>query len=339
LDLRQADFNSHPFGTGPFRVVEWKRGDRIVLEPNAFFRPKPRLRRIDIIMMPNAQAAMLAIRAKDIDIASIGWPQIPDARRVGDARIIVTPTNQVSFLFLQVAAAPTSDVRVRRAIAAAIGKRWMLLGSFGMFKPGDSFLSPLFSWHDASPRSIVADPSRVANQLVSAGWKMQSGSWTKNGTPLSLTIISGGSPGLITQEALRRAGFPTDVKILPPLLFNAPDGPVRRGHFNVLLDGWIGGSDPEQSVVFACSQRGPNGSNRSNYCNARFEAAYYDQAVTTSAARRRSDFIQMQRIIREDVPAVPLSFVATIDLVSNRVTGFRRNMLTDPVGAETWDTR
>jgi ABC-type transport system substrate-binding protein len=47
----------------------------------------------------------------------------------------------------------------------------------------------------------------------------------------------------------------------------------------------------------------------------------------------------MQRIVRADAPIVPVAFESNTDVVSDRVTGFRRNMLMYPVGAELWDSR
>lgn len=78
---------------------------------------------------------------------------------------------------------------------------------------------------------------------------------------------------------------------------------------------------------------------RSVNCDARFDALFADQAVTRDAARRRNDFIEMQRIIRRDVPVVPIAFESNVDVVSNRVSGFRRDMLMYPVAPESWDVR
>ncbi len=39
--LQHAAWEQHPFGSGPFRVTQWRRGERIVLEPNPYFSPKP----------------------------------------------------------------------------------------------------------------------------------------------------------------------------------------------------------------------------------------------------------------------------------------------------------
>ena len=41
--LQGAAWEDRAFGTGPFRVTQWRRGDRIVLEPNPYFSPRPKL--------------------------------------------------------------------------------------------------------------------------------------------------------------------------------------------------------------------------------------------------------------------------------------------------------
>jgi ABC-type oligopeptide transport system substrate-binding subunit len=76
-----------------------------------------------------------------------------------------------------------------------------------------------------------------------------------------------------------------------------------------------------------------------NYCNRRFDALFEDQAVTADPRRRRQDFVDMQRIVRADVPVAPIAFASNVDVVSDRVRGFQRNMLMYPVDAETWDVR
>jgi peptide/nickel transport system substrate-binding protein len=342
-DVTKAAWNEHPFGTGPFKVVAWQRANRIVLEPNPYYRPRPKLRRIVFALIPSTAASLMALRSHDVDVTEISPSQIPDARDAAGARIRITPVNGAYFLILQTTAPPTDDVHVRRAIAAALDRRAIVRGGFGALSPGDSFLPPVFGWHDPAPQTIAGDPGAVARELSAAGWRKSSGGWTKKRRTLDVTIALAPERGtwmqVIEQEQLRRAGIATTLKPYAAALFNAPNGPLRSGHFTLAATWWIGGADPEQSVIFACSQRGPDGNNSMNYCNLRFDALFEDQAVTDNPLRRRRDFIAMQRIVRADAPAIPIAFESDVDVVSDRVIGFRRNMLMYPVDAENWDVR
>lgn len=340
-DITRAAWNRRPFGTGPFRVLEWRRADRIVLERNPYYRPVPKLRRIVLALIPTTQSSLLALRTRDVDVAEISPVQVPDGRHIAGARVLVTPINGVYMLLMQTAASPTNDVHVRRAIAAAIDSRQLVRAGFGILAAADSFLPPVFAWHEAG--RTTGDPATVARELRAGGWQMRDRRWMKAGQPLSVTIALAPERGtwmqLIEQEQLRRAGIDAQLKSYPTALFNAPGGPLRSGGFTLAATWWIGAADPEQSVILACSQRGPNGNNATNYCSRRLDAHFEDQAVTNDPLARRRDFIEMQRIVRADAPMVPVAFQSNADVASDRVIGFQRNMLMYPVGAEYWDTR
>lgn len=340
-DVTRAAWNALPFGTGPFKVVEWERASRIVLEPNPYYRPRPRLHRIVLAMIPTRQAALLALQTRAIDVAEIDARLVRQARSVAEARVVTTPINGLEMLLLQSAAPPTGDLHVRRAIAAAIDRGELTRPLLGTVTPADSFLPPVLAWHDPDPHGAVADSSAAARELSDDGWRKSGEFWTKAGKRLSITIVFPAvmPPPVLEQEQLRRAGIEASIKPYTAVLFNAPGGPLRSGNFTIAETEWIGGADPEQSVIFACSQRGSDGNNSMNYCSSTFDARFEDQATTSDPSRRRRDFIEMQRIVRRDVPTVPLYFESEIDVVRDRVIGFRRNMLMYPVNAEEWDTR
>lgn len=340
-DVRRGAWDRQPFGTGPFRVTQWQRANRIVLERNPYYTPAPRLVRIVLSLIPTTQSSLLALRTGEVDLTEIGAAQVPQARQIPHAHVVVTPVNGVYFLMAQTTAPPTDDVHVRRAIADAIDGGEVVRAAFGVLRAANSFLPPVFAWYDDA--AAGNDPAGAARELTANGWRRSAGHWSKGGVRLSVTMALAPERGtwmqVIEQEQLQRAGIDTVLKPYPASLFNAPGGPLRTGAFELGAAQWIGAADPEQSVIFACSQRGGNGNNSMNYCNPRFDALFEDQATTRDARRRRVDFIEMQRIVREDLPAIPVAFESNVDVVRDRVSGFRRNMLMYPVGAEYWDTR
>ncbi|MDE2004782.1 MAG: hypothetical protein KGJ25_14760, partial [Betaproteobacteria bacterium] len=84
---------SHPVGTGPFRLAEWRRGQRIVLEANPGFRDErypvatdpsdralvaglagrrlPLVKRVVISIIEEAQPRLLAFRQGDLDYVAV----------------------------------------------------------------------------------------------------------------------------------------------------------------------------------------------------------------------------------------------------------------------------
>src|SRR5215469_6412307 len=138
-DVTRAAWNQRPFGTGPFRVVQWERANRIVLEPNPYYRPAPKLRRIVFELIPNTQASLIALRSGEVDVILLDPAQLPETRGVPGVRVTVTPVNGLYMLTLQTTAPPTNDLAVRRAIDAAIDRNEIVRGRYGTMTPADSF--------------------------------------------------------------------------------------------------------------------------------------------------------------------------------------------------------
>ena len=119
-----------------------------MLEPNPYYRPPPRLRRIVLALIPTTQAGLLALsRARWTSLRAVrrkcgrARPRAP-RRRYADQRPLYADDAS--------RCAPTNDPHVRRAIAAAIDPAQIVRGGFGVLTAADSFLPPVFSWHDAA---------------------------------------------------------------------------------------------------------------------------------------------------------------------------------------------
>jgi peptide/nickel transport system substrate-binding protein len=326
--LERSAWEQHPFGTGAFRVTQWRRGDRIILQPNPYFRPVPKLARIELTIIPDVTAAFDALRAHDVDIAPLYPQMLAQARVLSDVDIHQTPLNATFWLSLQTSRPPADDVRVRRAFAYALDLRTIADAYNRVYPQAASILPPELPWHDAGMKSYPFDLQKARELL--GGKTVDAQLVTISENPLYTRIAT------VVQQQLARAGVRVSIKEFQSSLFNAPEGPIRNARFTISIDGWLGGDDPEQSIVFLCSQANADGDNISRYCSPRFEALFRDQASTRSTAQRAHDFMEMQRLIHDDVPVIPMYYETYFDGVSTRVHGFARNMLQYPVSPETW---
>jgi peptide/nickel transport system substrate-binding protein len=328
-ELKHAAWEQKPFGSGPFRVAEWRRGDRIILEPNPYHSPKPKLSRIVLRIIPDATSAFIALRTHEVDVAPLYPEMLGDAGALHGIVVHRTPENATFWLTLQTAQPPTSDPNIRRAIAYALDIRSLRDAYQGVYENAAAFLPPALQWHDSDILAYPYDP-QTARRLL-GGKHIDALFVTSSETPLFTRIATN------VQQQLAQVGIHVTIKQFPLALFNAPEGPIRNERFTITLDGWIGGADPEQSIVFLCSQANVNGNNISRFCDPRFEALFADQERTRSEQRRREDFIQMQQMVHDQVPVVPIYYESWFDGLDSHVRGFERNMLRYPVAPEGWD--
>jgi ABC-type transport system substrate-binding protein len=221
---------------------------------------------------------------------------------------------------------PTNALDVRRAIAYAVDMQTLSRAYHGLYPRAGSFLPPmLVPWYDPSIKPFPFEPAKTRALL--------------RGRTIDATLVSADLNSTIVQEVLGRAGFNVTLKRCVPAVCNAPDGPFRTGKFTIALSQWIGGADPEQSIIFLCSQATIDGDNNGRFCDPQFERLFANSQTTISTAQRIRDYWGMQRIIRDRVAIVPLFYLVGFDGVSKRVSGFARNMLYYPVSPELWSVQ
>ncbi|MFC7625873.1 ABC transporter substrate-binding protein [Microlunatus sp. GCM10028923] len=165
------DLANQPYGTGPFRFVEWKRGDSITLEANPdYWGAKPGVDRVVLRYFKDATALNNALLSGGIDVISaVVAPE--SLGQFGDtARFQViegTSTGEV-VLSLNNGRPPFDDVRVRRAVRHAINHqelldtawagRGQLIG--GMVPPSDPWyedLTGLYPYDPAKAKALLAE--------------------------------------------------------------------------------------------------------------------------------------------------------------------------------------
>jgi peptide/nickel transport system substrate-binding protein len=136
-----------PVGTGPFRFDNWAKGSAVTLVKFDGFRNAPavKLKKVTFRFINDAAAQVAALLAGDID----GMPRFGALQSLkqfeGDPRFSVTAggTEGKTIVSINNKKKPFDDVRVRRAIAAAIDRQAVIDGAQqGFGKPIGSHMVP-----------------------------------------------------------------------------------------------------------------------------------------------------------------------------------------------------
>lgn len=183
-----ATYGSNPIGSGRYTLVQWDRGEQIILEANPdYYGEAPKMKKVTILFMEE-DAAFLAVQAGQADLAytsAVYADQSPAGYSLlscesVDNRGINLPTegNPV-----------TADLAVRRAINIGVDREEMIqnvLSGYGT--PAYSVCDKL-PWYN--PASEVAyDPDEAVRLLEEAGWVLgDDGVRVKDGVRAELNIL------------------------------------------------------------------------------------------------------------------------------------------------------
>ena len=166
----------NPVGSGPYRFVEWARGQRLVVEASpAYWGQQPAVKTLVFRPIPEVATAIAEMMAGSVDFIRLVPPdQIPAIEGSGKAYITTAPIIRVIFLNFDVAgraaAGPTQNIKVREAISHAIdvdGIITHVLGGRGL-KLG-TVVNPMKFGYDASVKPVAYDPAKSKQLLSEAG--------------------------------------------------------------------------------------------------------------------------------------------------------------------------
>ena len=190
------DLKTHPrnsidvVGSGPFKFVEFKAGQRIVLEKfdKFFLAGKPHLDKIVITIVPDAASQMLSFERGDLQMILISAPT-DIARVTKDANAVMTPKGyegigSINWLAFNLDKKTLGDLQVRKAIATAIDKNFITKALMGGYaQPVDG---PISAGSPFAVPDVVRYPfdlKKAGEMLDAAGYKPGA-----NGERFKLTI-------------------------------------------------------------------------------------------------------------------------------------------------------
>jgi peptide/nickel transport system substrate-binding protein len=166
-------YGLHPVGTGPYRLTQLTKGERIVLQRNSgYWGGGTGVDTITFRIIPDASARTLGLMSGDYDvIGDVPPEQVPQLRRARGTGVIAQPVNRMIWLIPDVRdASPLSKPPVRRAVNLAINRETMVKDAlFGFAKPAYTILSPLTPGY-ASVGQYPYNPSDAKRMLAQAGY-------------------------------------------------------------------------------------------------------------------------------------------------------------------------
>ena len=195
-------YGSNPVGSGPYKFVQWDKGQQVILEKNPdYYGKQPEFKKLTILFAQN-EAAFNAAKNHEVDVAAVplafanetvdGYDmKLLDTIDVRGISLPVTNNTGEKIEDAPVGNNVTSDLAVRQALNYGINRTAIAEGALnGIGYPNYDGIAHQLPW--ANNESAIKDGniSKAKELLNASGWKDTNGDGIveKNGTKASLNI-------------------------------------------------------------------------------------------------------------------------------------------------------
>jgi len=346
-DINHDDeFNRSPIGTGPYKFVEWKSAQQIVLEANPdYWEGKPHIHRFVLRIIPDQSSEFLSLLKGEVD-AMGAWTSgtlTPEQY----ARQTDTPKftdyynkyeiDQFEYVYLgwNLGNPLFADVKVRKALTMAIDRQAIIqnvvygLGSVctGPFVPQ--------SWaYNKDVKPLPFDIEGAKAILKQDGWKMgKDGVLHKflhgKDTPFRFKLytnqgnVSRERIVTIVQQQLKQIGVDCQPQIMEwTTLLNEY---INKRKYDAMVLGWQFGPEPDCYLSWHSSQMGEHQYNMVGYKNKTVDSLLVQGRETLDPKKRAAIYHRIHKLLAEDVAATFLYVPESLPAVHKRFKGLEVN--------------
>ena len=311
-DVKIHPRNGNPVGSGPFKLIEFKPGEHIIMErfDRFFVKDQPKLERVIVRLFKDSSSMLLAFERGEIDAQSVSDPRELDRVRKTPGVFVVKGAapaiGPLIWLAFNTKNPKLADKRVRQAINFAVDKQYILntiLGGINSRATGPLAAGSPYYTNDVEKYEL--NLAKAAKLLDEAGLKPGA-----NGVRLTLDLdaIPGNSDAKNVQEYLKpslaKVGIEVNLRLSPD--FPSWARRVSSLQFEMSLDSVWNWGDPVIGVhrtwLSSNIKPGVIWSNTQSYTNPKVDEWLAAAGQEMNLAKRKELYKQVQKTVVDDCP-------------------------------------
>lgn len=313
-------------GTGPFKLVEWRRGDSITMERFAGYYGgaadippvgPAKAERVIFKIIPENSSRVAALLAGDVDIATeLPAHMMKQIESSTNAVVMKVRGTRTFFVSLNNTKPPFNNPLVRQAANHALDKKLLIARILqGTATPVNGVLSPDAFGFDASLKTYDYSPALAKKLLAQAGFP--------NGIDVTLDVEgSFAETAQAIGSLLTKVGIRTKVVVGEGTVLKSKWLTDKNKTGDMWMTSWGNGSlDPED--IFAPTLRTNDRGNSAGYSSGVVDGLLSAASTETDAAKRADMFVKAQKQVNADAPWIFLWVPEDVYGVSKRLKGWQ----------------
>lgn len=348
-DKNTAPFNNAPVGTGPFKWSARVAGDHIEMVANEnYFGDGPYVATLIYKYIPDTTVLYTQFKTGDIDAVGIQYispDYYEEAKSLADRTVTIAPVATVEVMMFNLGRPQFREKVVREALYCALDKQSIIDALYyGIPSETETYMSNALVYYNPGLPKHVYDPEKAKTMLDEAGWTAASdGVRAKDGVRLafSLSTTSGNHLREQAQQVIQQSyadiGVEMSIANFPPAVMWGDF--FFQSKYDVALAGvpYLVGGDPDTSEFFSSKSipvQGGGGMNTAQYANPEIDKLLEEAAATFSIDARKEKYFEIQRLLRDELPFLPIYQQAFVYGCKSKLKGMKPNANTQ---INTWN--
>lgn len=314
-------FFQNPIGTGPFVVSEWDPNGDLTFTKNTHYwqEGKPYIDKLVYKYVADDTQLLQQLQAGQIDaIDDVPYANVSDLESNSSVSVLTNDSWAIEQVFFNTTNQYFSDVHVRRAIAQALDRTGIVSAvTFDTASVANSLIPPTieYSANDVG-YALDYDLDAAKAELAESAYP--------NGFSVTLSIKSGNTAfsqeAQIVQQALAQLGIEVTIDSIDPATFSTQV--YKNLDYDFMINsGQSDYPDPDELVSFQADPDGWSKSYWTSYTNDQITSLLAQGRTTADGDARQDIYYQIQEIMADEVPYIPLYYSPVVKATTSSVHG------------------
>ena len=308
------NFHDNPIGSGEFKFVRKPSPTRLQLQrlsDKQYF---------EFTHVPNPTTRVLKLVNDEIDMMQndISPELVTYLDKHKGINVERSRGSNFTYIGFNLQSNTLSNLLVRQALAYGLNKAEIIKFLFqGSARPANTILTDDHWAGNSALRDYEYNPELARKLLNDAGYD--------DTRPLELSYKTSSDPfrirlATVIQSQLEAIGVLVDIRSYDWGTFY---GDIKLGRFQLYSLSWVGTKSPDIfRHVFHSSAVPPKGANRGRYINHQVDNLIEAAALESDAAAQAQFYQQIQSIIHDDLPYIPLWYEDHVYLSRDTISGY-----------------
>jgi peptide/nickel transport system substrate-binding protein len=342
-DVATAAFNRKPVGTGAFKVEEWAAGQNVTLIANAaYFRGKPKLEKLIWKIIPDSSVLTVQMLNGEVDGGQVNNPKDVANFKAKSGLTIYESVGANTYIGFNNQREPFTDKRVRQALNYGLDKKSIIdkiVDGQGIWATSEILAG---TWaYNANVNRYEYDPAKAKALLDEAGWKLgASGLREKGGQPFKFVMLTNAGDkvrediALFARQQWGDLGVTVDVQFLELNTF-INDRVLKSNFDSIFLSSSVN-VDPDFLSRRWSTAALTSGNNFLRWSDPRVDKLLEQGIAVTAQADRKPIYDEIQRIIADESPTVPIYYPKVQWVIKGTLKGVVPSPVSIFWNAEQW---